>query len=128
NMQALVDRLRVELLPHLDLPFAFFGHSMGAIVAAEVCRALAAHRHPTPFHLFVSGRRPAGMRDSNPPLRHLSDADFLVEIHRRYAAIPPEVASEPDVLALLLPALRADIAALETHVPGAREPLDCPIL
>lgn len=127
SMSALVEELREELLPLLDMPFACFGHSMGAIVAAEVCRSLASHGHPVPQQLIVSGRRPPGMPDPNPPLRHLSDAEFLLEIHRRYAAIPPEVASEPDVLALLLPALRADIAALETHAPGVREPLECPI-
>jgi len=128
RMQLLVERLASELLPHLDMPFAFFGHSMGAVVATEVCRSLASSGARTPVQLFVSGRRPPGMPDPNPPLRHLSDADFVSEIQRRYAAIPAEVASEPEVLSLLLPALRADIAALETHVPGFREPLDCPIL
>jgi pyochelin biosynthetic protein PchC len=38
------------------------------------------------------------------------------------------VAAEPDLLSLLLPALRADIAAIETYSPQRREPLDCPIL
>lgn len=128
SMQLLVERLTQELAPHLDVPFAFFGHSMGAIVATELCRSLAALGLPTPVQLFVSGRRPSGMPDPNPPLRHLSDASFLVEIQRRYAAIPAEVAAEPDVLSLLLPALRADIEALETHVPRSREPLACPIL
>jgi len=61
-------------------------------------------------------------------LRHLSDAAFVAEINRRYSGIPPEIAAEPDVLALLLPALRADIAALETHQPSSRDPLDCPLL
>ena len=128
SMQLLVERLALELRPHLDMPFAFFGHSMGAVVAIEVCRALASCGAPMPVQLFVSGRRPPGMPDPNPPLRHLSDADFLSEIQRRYAAIPAEVASEPEVLSLLLPALRADITALETYVPTIREPLDCPIL
>jgi surfactin synthase thioesterase subunit len=68
------------------------------------------------------------MPDPNPPLRHLSDAAFLREIQHRYAAIPAEVLAEPEVLALLLPALRADIAALETHVPASRNPLHCPIV
>jgi len=128
RMQLLVDQLVQELLPHLGMSFAFFGHSMGAIVATEVCRSLASHGAPTPVQLFVSGRRPPGMPDPNPPLRHLSDADFLAEIQRRYAAIPSEVAAEPDVLSLLLPALRADIAALETHACVGGEPLDCPIV
>jgi len=128
DMQLLVERLTQELVPHLGMRFAFFGHSMGAIVATELCRALAARGLPAPMQLFVSGRRPPGMPDPNPPLRHLSDAAFLAEIQRRYAAIPAEVAAEPDVLSLLLPALRADIAALETHVPRSREPLACPIL
>jgi medium-chain acyl-[acyl-carrier-protein] hydrolase len=128
DMQVLVERITRELAPHLGMPFAFFGHSMGAIVATEVCRSLVAQGLPAPMQLFVSGRRPPGMPDPNPPLRHLSNAAFLVEIQRRYAAIPAEVAAEPEVLSLLLPALRADIAALETHVPRSREPLDVPIL
>lgn len=47
---------------------------------------------------------------------------------RRYGGIPPEVLREKDVLAMLLPALRADVAALETHHPPRRLPLACPIV
>jgi medium-chain acyl-[acyl-carrier-protein] hydrolase len=127
SVRALVATLHEEMLPLLDRPFAFFGHSMGSILALEVCRSLAANDlHP--HQLFVSGRRPPQVPDPHPPLRHLSDAAFVGEIDRRYGGIPPEIAAEPDVLALLLPALRADIAALETHCPEATEPLDCPLL
>jgi medium-chain acyl-[acyl-carrier-protein] hydrolase len=127
SLQAIVDTLHGELMPLLDRPFAFFGHSMGAIIAAEVCRSLAGQAGPLPQQLFLSGRRPPWLPDPQAPLRQLSDEAFVDEINRRYGGIPPEIAAEPEVLALLLPALRADIAALETHRPSATEPIDCPI-
>jgi surfactin synthase thioesterase subunit len=54
--------------------------------------------------------------------------DFVSEINRRYGGIPPEVAELEELMALLLPCLRADIKALEIHSPPAsRAPLACPI-
>ena len=128
SMAALVDALVPVLRPHLDLPFAFFGHSMGAVLAGEVARALHGGRGPAPRHLFVSGRRPAHWPNPDPLLHPLPDAEFVAEIQRRYGGIPPEVAQHEELLALLLPCLRADITVLETHAPAAaRPPLVCPV-
>ena len=127
RMPAIVDALVDALSPHFDLPFAFFGHSMGAVVAYELARALAGRGERVPFHLFLSGRRPPRIPDPDGTLHTLDVAAFILEIDRRYGGIPAEVLREPEVLALLLPCLRADIAALETHRPLARPPLDMPI-
>jgi medium-chain acyl-[acyl-carrier-protein] hydrolase len=97
------------------------------VLAAEVAHGLAARRLPRPHHLVLSGHRPPRWPDPHPPLGRLSDSDFVAEINRRFGSIPPEILAEPDILALLLPSLRADFAALETHKPQARQPLDCPI-
>ena len=44
----LVDGIVAGIMPYLDLPFVFFGHSMGAILAAETtrewCRGVFAFR------------------------------------------------------------------------------------
>jgi medium-chain acyl-[acyl-carrier-protein] hydrolase len=116
-----IDTAVAALLPVLrensDLPFAFFGHSMGAVVATELTLALAAAGAPLPQHLFVSARRPPEVADPDTPLARLPDAAFLAEIQRRYGGIPAEVMEDTEMMALLLPSLRADISALENHAP-----------
>lgn len=127
SVPAIVDRLVRVLAPWVDSPYVLFGHSMGAIVAAEVARSLIAQGPRAPSHLVVSGRRPAHLRGTEAPLRDLPDAEFVLEIQRRYGGIPAEVLQHADLMALLLPCLRADIAALERFAPGVRPPLACPV-
>src|SRR5262245_3883451 len=40
DVSAAADAATTAMLPYLDLPFAFFGHSLGALVAFEVSRRL----------------------------------------------------------------------------------------
>lgn len=127
SIPVLVNGIVEAITPFLDTPFAFFGHSMGAILAAEVARELAAKGAEPPGHLIVSARRPPHMADPQTPMRHLSDTEFVSEVTRRYGGIPPEILAEKEVLTMLLPALRADITALETYRPPRRKPLPCPI-
>jgi len=127
RMDVIVDQLVPSLAPYLDRPYAFFGHSMGALLAFEVARRLESEDVRPPDHVIVSSRRAPHLRHSESLLHPLPDDEFVREINRRYGGIPPEVAQHPDVLELLLPALRADIAALETYRPETARPLRCPI-
>ena len=115
-----------EFGPLLDKPFALFGHSMGALLARELAGRLA-EQGQYPVHLFVSARSTHPNRDL-PLLHGLSDDEFLTEVDRRYQGIPPQLREQRDILNLLLPALRADVEALETYHrgPGA-PPLKCAI-
>jgi surfactin synthase thioesterase subunit len=126
-MDLLVDQLLPNLAPYLDRPYAFFGHSMGAFLAFEVARRLEAENVRSPSHVIVSSRRAPHLSSSESLLHTLPDDAFVHEINRRYGGIPAEVAQHPDVLELLLPALRADITALETYRPLSGQPLRCPI-
>jgi medium-chain acyl-[acyl-carrier-protein] hydrolase len=56
----------------------------------------------------------------------LSDAALAREIGR-LGGTPPGVLQNPELLALVLPILRADFEALETHRHVADAPLDLPI-
>ncbi len=127
TIPALVDALIPVLLPQLKRPFAFFGHSMGAVLASEVARALAAREGQAPRHLFVSSRRPPHMPATESNLHALPDDEFVKEVDRRYGGVPDELRQSTELLALLLPALRADLAALETFQPSKGDALPCPI-
>ncbi len=113
-----------------DLPArrtVVFGHSMGSLVAFEVACQLAAAGQTLPAHLVLSGRGPPHLPAVYPPISHLPDRAFLEQINQRYRAVPAELMAHPDVLALLLPPLRADMAAVEHYLGAPKTVLTCPI-
>jgi medium-chain acyl-[acyl-carrier-protein] hydrolase len=132
QLAPLVEALAEVLLPYLDKPFAFFGHSMGALVGFELARLLrrrpvpAEGRALSPARLFVSGRNAPHTPDGNPPLHALPEAEFLEEL-RRLNGIPGEAFSYPELIQLMLPTLRADFTVCETYAYSIEPPLDCPI-
>jgi medium-chain acyl-[acyl-carrier-protein] hydrolase len=126
EMTALVDQLSAALDPYLDLPFAFFGHSMGALVAFEMAREIRGRRGLSPVHLFVSGHAAPQIRRRRAPVHQLPDAAF-VEAIRRLNGTPEQVLENAELMAIVLPALRADLALCETYTYVSAAPLSCPI-
>lgn len=123
----LARELAGAIAPRLSDRYALFGYSLGALVAFEVARELRRRAAPQPCHLLVCARRAPSLREDEAPVHALPEVSFVEQVRRRYEAIPPEVAGEPDLMRLLLPALRADFEMLETYEYTSEEPLDCPI-
>jgi medium-chain acyl-[acyl-carrier-protein] hydrolase len=122
----LVDALVIHTEALRDRPFALFGHSMGALIAFELSRALRRRGATLPKCLIVSGRRaPSRTPGSEPTLHTMSDADFVSELMRRYNGIPKVVLQEPELLRLFTPCLKADFAVFETYVYAPEPPLEC---
>lgn len=126
QLTPIAEEIGRSLLPYLDKPFALFGHSMGGLTSFEVARFLRRIHARSPIHLFVSGRRAPQIADSDPPIHTLPDADFIEEL-RRLNGTPEAVLANNELMQLLLPALRADFAVLETYVYQPEAPLNCPI-
>lgn len=126
SLSALVQTLVPILQPHLDIPFAFFGHSMGALLGFEVARQLRRQVNPIPIHLFACSSS-APQRPILNPIHTLPEAAFVAELSHRYNAIPQPVLQNSELMQLFLPVLRADLTMLETYVYTNEKPLDCPI-
>jgi len=114
------------VLPFLDRPFCFFGHSMGAIVSFELARYLRRHHHLSPVQMIVSGRRAPHVPDPDPPKYSLSDEEFVAEI-RRLNGTPPEALQSEELMQLLIPLLRADCEVIDVYECNEESPLATPI-
>jgi medium-chain acyl-[acyl-carrier-protein] hydrolase len=126
QLAPLIQVLAQALVPLLDMPFAFYGHSLGALVAFELARHLRRPSGVQPVRLFVSANRAPQFHLQDQPIHTLPEEEFLVEL-RRLNGIPTKVLEEPELMQIMLPILRADLAVYETYVYSAEPPLDCPI-
>jgi len=126
QLSPLVQALAQALVPLLDKPFAFFGHSLGALVGFELARHLRIQSGLQPVRLFVSADRAPQTPPRDRPIHALPEEEFLVEL-RRLNGIPGKVWEEADLMQIMLPVLRADFAVYETYVYSAEPPLSCPI-
>lgn len=126
SLEALLGPLCDALAPHLDRPYAMFGHSMGAVVAYEAARRLAAAGCP-PALLAVSGRRAPGAPRTRRPFSGLPDRDFLAAL-AALNGTPAEVLGDDRLLHAMLPTLRADIELNERYARLPGPPLACPLV
>lgn len=127
NLEEIAPRVAAAIAPELDKPYAFYGHSLGALVAFEVARYFRRTGTPGPAHLFVAAHRGPHLPNPHPEMRQLTDNAFVAELRRRYDGIPQAVVDNPELLELMLPCLRADFHAYETYRYVSEPPLSCPI-
>jgi medium-chain acyl-[acyl-carrier-protein] hydrolase len=127
DIGALADPLTLAIRSDLRGPFVFFGHSMGALLAFEVCRRLARAGAPLPAHLVVSAKRAPQLAANVSPVSRLPEDEFVRTMVERYDGIPAAVLRERELLSLLLPMLRVDLAAVEGYRYEPSAPLPVPI-
>lgn len=126
HMPELVEAMHREMLPHLDKPFAFFGHSNGGLMAFEVARTLRRTGGPMPRHIFVGGRPSPQVELEDEDIHALPHDEFIAAL-RRYAGTPEEILQNAEIMELIMPLLRADFSLGETYRYEPEAPLDVPI-
>jgi medium-chain acyl-[acyl-carrier-protein] hydrolase len=127
HLPALVRALDTAIDPYLQaMPFAFFGHSLGALMGFELIRALQKRQGPLPLHLFVAAHRAPQFLERHIRLYDLPDEVFLKEL-RRLDGTPQEVTENTDLMEVMMPLLRADFELAESYTYQESDPLLCPI-
>jgi surfactin synthase thioesterase subunit len=126
RLEPVVDALVRAVAPPPGQRFAYFGHSLGGLLAFELARRQQGLGLPTPEHVIVSGCDAPRHRKKNRAL-HLLPDDDLLDVLRGYNGTPPEILANRELMKLLLPAVRADFAISETYVYRDDFVLDRPI-
>lgn len=119
----MIAALAEALAPYMDLPFLFFGHSMGAMISFELSRELRRRGRTQPVHIFVSGRRAPQLPAREEPIYNLPEPEFRAKL-RELNGTPDEVLQHEELMKLLLPILRADFGVNETYEFTEEPPLD----
>lgn len=126
TMEDFVAPIVTAVLSDRSVPFAIFGHSMGAVVGYEValrCRDAGFG----PNHLFLSGRAFPADLPAKSPLYRLPDAEFLQTIRDTYGGLPEELDEYPEILQQAQDLLRIDLEVLERFQPRFESKLDIPL-
>jgi surfactin synthase thioesterase subunit len=127
EIEPLVDALHEALVADLDdRPFAFFGHCLGAQLAYRVTLAMERDGDPLPLLLGTSGWTPEGFSMTTMEQAHMPEPE-LIEWMRNLGSFPEEVYDDPEVLDMIVPALRADLEVSATYVDD-KAGVPCPIV
>jgi surfactin synthase thioesterase subunit len=109
---------------YADRPFAFFGHSMGALLAFEVAHALRARGRRVPLQLFVSACRAPHFHGTQ--TTHELPSSRLIAVVRELGSVTEDLGGS-DLVRRRLPLLRADLSICERYELTPHPPLSCPI-
>jgi acyl transferase domain-containing protein/surfactin synthase thioesterase subunit/acyl carrier protein len=116
--EEIVDHLVPALQGRLDVPYAFFGIDIGAILLFETARRLRRAGSPLPSHLFIAAAM-APQTYYFQAMQYLSRDRLLSGLRNLGVPVDESAAAEP--------ALRAEIAAMSGYTFLTEPPLDVPI-
>lgn len=125
TMAPLVDALVDALWPMLDRPFACYGLSMGAKVCWALTHRLRELAMPMPIALYLAGAAAPEWREGRTDWELHPEA--LIAYLREMGGTPPQIFEEPELLAVLLPTLRADLTLVDNFRFHPATPLAVPI-
>ncbi len=122
----IVSELAPVLAASADLPYVLFGYSMGALIAFELAHFLREANLPMPAALVLGARGAPQMPVMRKPIWDLPEDQFLARI-LELGGMSEEILRYPELLAFVMPALRADLKACDTYQSSQRPPLDVPV-
>ena len=127
DLNQLIESLLVGFQDSGRQPMAFFGHSMGGLIAFQLSRRLQQTRLGTPKAVFVSAIRPPHLPKPDPMLHTLGDEELIETALQRYGSTSAASSDERQLMRLMLGTIRSDFEMLERFTFHPDPQLDCPI-
>jgi acyl transferase domain-containing protein len=133
QLEPLVASLTEVIGPYLDLPFALFGHSMGALIAFELARALDRKFGKAPAAFFAAGYPAPHLENRFFENLLPEDPEDLEGIEKRKDRIreldllPDALIGDQDLMRVLLPTFCADFTLVKSYKYFEAPPLSCPL-
>lgn len=125
SLSALIETLISQFLDYTEKPFIFWGHSLGGLIAFELACSLQALYQLSPERLYLSASRAPHLNSTEPPKHLMTDPELIEEL-ARFQGTPQAILDNAEIMALLLPTLRADFSMIETYQYRGQR-LACPI-
>ncbi|WP_328973730.1 thioesterase II family protein [Streptomyces sp. NBC_00239] len=113
----LADFLLSSIEDDLTCPYAFFGHSMGALVTYEITRRIVDRGLPLPVWIGVSARTAPQVPGARDPYHVLPDDQLRLRL-KELGGTPDGVFDDPDLWTLFAPVIRADLSLVENWRPA----------
>ena len=126
DMSAMRREVADAITPHLDLPYAIFGHSVGALVAFEVAAELQARRLRSPQSVFLSAYAAPQVARQTKPMHDQPD-DVLLSFLQQLGHDDIRMPLEPELRSLVCNAVRADFKLAETNRFPAEKRIAAPL-
>jgi surfactin synthase thioesterase subunit len=127
NINLIVDDVFEKIRDKLDIPYAFYGHSMGALAAYLLAKKIVDANLPQPHYLFVSGRGGPSAPSRKQPKYLLPTGEFKKEL-KNLGGIPDDILTDDMMMDFFEPILRADFQAVECFQYQHTTSFDIPIL
>ncbi len=127
DIHLMVDDLFAQMQPHLNKPYAIYGHSMGTFLGYLLTkRIVEANVYNKPLHLFFTGCRAPSVA-SRESKRHVMPKAQFIEKLKEYGGSPDEILNDKDLTDFFEPIIRADFRGIENYTYQETEPFDIPI-
>jgi medium-chain acyl-[acyl-carrier-protein] hydrolase len=127
-VEDLADALLADLADSADPRYAVYGHSLGALIGFELVHEIRRRGGPAPVRLVVSG---AAAPQWTPPEPDPTETDLsdpqIIDLLRKLGGTPEIFLSDPRVLRMIMPPIRADLQVKSTYRYAPQPPLDLPI-
>ncbi len=114
SMTEIIYALCDEIYPLTDLPYVFFGHSLGGLECFALYREFIKRKYNLPKLLILSGCRPP-FKPEPRPIYHLEGQSFI-EALKNYNGTSEEVLLNSELMSFLFPMLKADFTLAEKYM------------